>query len=55
MIQEADVVGTIPKLKLTTKSKAIKIKRRGESSKDETEYRKYRRAYADRVAEEQEV
>ena len=55
MIQEATPVETIPKLKLTTKSKAIKIKPRGESSKDETEYRKYRRAYADRVAEEQEV
>ena len=55
MIQEATPVETIPKLKLTTKSKAIKIKPRGESSKDETEYRKYRRAYADQPAEEQEV
>jgi len=52
MITEATPVETIHKLKLTTKSKAIKIKRRGESSKDETEYRKYSRAYADRVAEE---
>jgi len=47
---------TTPKLKLTKKlPKAIKIKPRRESSKEETEYRKYRRAYADRAAEEQEV
>ena len=53
MIQEATPVETIPKLKLTTKSKAIKIKRRGESSKDVTDYRKYSKAYADQPAEEQ--
>lgn len=63
MITEAtpmeDTPMETPKLKLTKKKlpKAIKIKPRRESSKEETEYRKYRRAYADRgePAEEQEV
>jgi len=45
---------TIPKVKIT-KSKAVKIKPRGKSSKDETEYLKLRKAYDERVAEEQEV
>lgn len=60
MIVEAtpmEEMETIPKRKLTKKSKGIKIKPRSESSKTETEYRKYISAYTDRgeQAEEQEV
>ena len=51
MITEATPMEKIPKKK-SRLPKAIKIKPRVDSSKDETEYRKYRMAYDDRVAEE---
>ena len=60
MITEATPMETIPKKK-SRLPKAIKIKPRGDLSKDETDYRKYRTAYDDRgepaeePAEEQEV
>jgi len=50
---ETTPVETIPKVKLIKKTKAVKIKPRGKSSKDITDYRKLRKAYDDRVAAEQ--
>ena len=53
MITEATPMEKIPKKK-SRLPKAIKIKPRGDLSKDVTDYRKYSKAYADQPAEEQE-